>query len=89
MMFLCLPIIFIISISDTRSDSSFSVASSNREGHAGFKVLQNHSIAALTPRRRARSLFCICSQLIVGGQTMWATITAQGEAPNTDYRGVL
>lgn len=37
-MFLCLPIIFIISISDTRSDRSFSVASS--EKHTDRKFIQ-------------------------------------------------
>ena len=36
MMFLCLPIIFIISISDTRSDRSLSVASSGSHGSNVF-----------------------------------------------------
>jgi len=48
-MFLCLPIIFIISISDTRSDRSFSVASSKsrrrRMGGCQMEPQQNkHSL---------------------------------------------
>ncbi|TNN73190.1 hypothetical protein EYF80_016676 [Liparis tanakae] len=38
MMFLCLPIIFIISISDTRSDKSLSVASSEDKTKRGMTL---------------------------------------------------
>lgn len=49
MMFLCFPIIFIISISDTRSDRSFSVASSTSIMHT------KHQCVSPTPPAAAAS----------------------------------
>lgn len=84
MMFLCLPIIFIISISDTRSDRSFSVASSEntRVYTQGRMEVRKTS----PPRRRLPLLFFRPrlqddpSLLNEARMTNWAKLTEPTEA---------
>lgn len=63
-MFLCFPIIFIISISDTRSDRSLSVASSVQGGRAC--VRRQHPQPGPAPLAAPSSPFSIFTATVTG-----------------------
>ncbi len=68
MMFLCRPIIFIISISDTRSERSFSVASSRK-----ITNKTENTLCSLCPLNKRSSAFLGKILVFIYNKKYWST----------------